>query len=79
MVRCLLLLLRYLMLMVGFRLPPFHNLVFNCSQGPDGFGPSRGFERGIGGKMGGHGFGESLYLILVLCMSRQLLLNLFMR
>ncbi|XP_062165593.1 E3 ubiquitin ligase PQT3-like isoform X3 [Alnus glutinosa] len=26
-------------------------------QGPDGFGPSRGFERGIGGKMGGHGFG----------------------
>ncbi|XP_062177094.1 E3 ubiquitin ligase PQT3-like isoform X3 [Alnus glutinosa] len=25
--------------------------------GPDGFGPSRGFERGIAGKMGGHGFG----------------------
>lgn len=46
--------------MVGFRLPPIHNLTFNCSQGPDGFCPSRGFEWGMAGKMGGHGFGESL-------------------
>ncbi|XP_059462991.1 E3 ubiquitin ligase PQT3-like isoform X2 [Corylus avellana] len=28
------------------------NLVFNCSQGPDGFGLSRGFGRGIGGRAG---------------------------
>lgn len=33
------------------------------SQGTDGFGPGRGFGRGIGGRMmGGRGFGDYLYL-----------------
>lgn len=32
------------------------------SQGTDGFGPGRGFGRGIGGRMmGGRGFGDYLY------------------
>ena len=38
---------------------------FNFSQSADGFGPGRGFGRGMGGRMmGGRGFGERLYLSL---------------
>jgi hypothetical protein len=44
--------LALLMLVLGFSLPPIHNLVFNCSQGSDGFGISKGFGRGIGGRAG---------------------------
>ena len=34
-----------------------------CSQTSDGFGPGRGFGRGMGGRMmGGRGFGDSLIL-----------------
>lgn len=44
---------------------PYVTFVFLiCRQGTDGFGPGRGFGRGMGGRMmGGRGFGDSLILI----------------
>lgn len=42
-------------------------LYLKCSQGSDGFGPGRGFVRGMGGRMmGGRGFGDSLILMFIL-------------